>query len=64
MTKRRTARRNIKDDIVTPAYFSEELRARISGSVLHVIERGGHFCPHTVAEEFRETMVPFLLEHG
>ena len=53
-----------KDDIVTPAYFSEELHARIPNSALHVIEKGGHFCPHTVAEEFRETVVPFLLEHG
>lgn len=52
------------DDIVTPAYFSEELHARIRNSSLHVIEKGGHFCPQTMAGEFRETVVSFLLEHG
>jgi aminoacrylate hydrolase len=53
-----------KDDVTTPPYFSEELHARIPDSALHVIERGGHFCPHTAAQEFRETVVPFLLDHG
>ena len=52
------------DDIVTPAYFSEELHARIRNSSLHAIEKGGHFCPQTMAGEFRETVVSFLLEHG
>ena len=53
-----------QDDIVTPPYFSEDLHARIANSTLHVIEKGGHFCPHTMAGEFRETVVPFLREHG
>ena len=53
-----------KDDIITPPYLSEDLHARIPNSALRVVEKGGHFCPHTMAGEFRETVLSFLRENG
>lgn len=53
-----------RDDAITPPYFSQALHERIPGSQLHVIERGGHFCPHTVPDEFRASVLPFLAGHG
>jgi len=52
------------DDIITPPHLSEDLHVRIPNSALHVIKKGGHFCPYTVPRDFRETVVSFLRENG
>lgn len=53
-----------RDDAITPPYYSEALHERIPGSRLHVIERGGHFCPVTVPDAFRAAVLAFLAEHA
>lgn len=48
------------DDMVTPAYFSEELRRLIPGARLTVLPFGGHFFPIVAAEDFRRELLDFL----
>jgi aminoacrylate hydrolase len=48
------------DDMVTPAYFSEELGRRIRGAETVILPWGGHFFPVAAAEEFRDTLLEFL----
>jgi aminoacrylate hydrolase len=50
------------DDIVTPAYFSEELAKTIRGAKLALLPEGGHFFPNVVEAEFREIVTGFLEE--
>jgi aminoacrylate hydrolase len=50
------------DDVVTPAYFSEELAQEIQGARLALLPEGGHFLPNVVEEEFREIVETFLTE--
>lgn len=49
-----------RDDIVTPAYFSEELGRLIPGAETVILPEGGHFFPVSAAEEFRRIAVEFL----
>jgi aminoacrylate hydrolase len=52
-----------EDDIVTPAYFSEELARVIRGAEVKIFPRGGHWFPHVVAREFNQAVLPFLNSH-
>jgi aminoacrylate hydrolase len=52
-----------EDDIVTPAYFSEELARMIPAAEIKLFPRGGHFLAHVRAREFNNAVLPFLLSH-
>jgi aminoacrylate hydrolase len=52
-----------EDDIVTPAYFSEELARLIPGAEIKLFPRGGHFFTHVRAREFNNAVLPFLVSH-
>ncbi len=52
-----------EDDIVTPAYYSEELARRIPGAEVKLFPRGGHFLTHVRAREFNNAVLPFLVSH-
>jgi aminoacrylate hydrolase len=51
------------DDIVTPAYFSEELARQIRGAELKLFPRGGHCFTQVVPREFNMAVLPFLEAH-
>jgi aminoacrylate hydrolase len=53
-----------KDDLVTPAYFSEELAQKIPGAQLVVLPKGGHCCSETMAEQFNAAVLGFLEKAG
>ena len=46
--------------MVTPAYFSEQLAARLPNATLALMERGGHFCPAAEVAEFNGLLGAFL----
>ncbi len=48
------------DDALTPAFYSEELAARIPGAKLAVLQTGGHFAPVLVPEEYNAAVGGFL----
>jgi aminoacrylate hydrolase len=50
----------VRDDIVTPAYYSEELAKLIPGAELSMLPFGGHFYPIVMAEAFRQSAIDFL----
>ncbi len=50
-----------RDDAVTPAYMSEELASGIPGARYCLLERGGHYAPVIVAEDYNEPVLDFLL---
>ena len=50
-----------RDDQLTPPGLSEELANRIPGAQLHLLERGGHFSPITVTEQYNEVLLQALL---
>src|SRR6516164_7821143 len=52
-----------EDDIVTPAYFSEELARLIPGAEVKIFPRGGHFLTHVRTREFNNAVLPFLVSH-
>src|SRR6202163_3074244 len=52
-----------EDDLVTPAYFSEELARLIPGAEVKLFERGGHWFPHVRVREFNQAVLPFLASH-
>ena len=52
-----------EDDIVTPAYFSEELARLIPAAEVKLFPRGGHFLVHVRAREFANAVLPFLASH-
>ncbi|HEX5317536.1 MAG TPA: pyrimidine utilization protein D [Stellaceae bacterium] len=52
-----------EDDLVTPAYFSEELARRIPGAEVKLFPNGGHAIPHVRAREFNQAVLPFLTSH-
>ena len=52
-----------EDDIVTPAYFSEELARLIPAAEVKLFPRGGHFLVHVRAREFGNAVLPFLASH-
>jgi aminoacrylate hydrolase len=52
-----------EDDIVTPAYFSEELARLIPGAEIKLFPRGGHFLTQVRPREFNNAVLPFLASH-
>jgi aminoacrylate hydrolase len=52
-----------EDDIVTPAYFSEELARLIPGAEIKIFPRGGHAFNQVRAREFNQAVLPFLASH-
>jgi aminoacrylate hydrolase len=51
----------VRDDQITPAYFSEALAAAIPGAKLAMFEHGGHFFPRVHPARFQETVLDFLI---
>jgi len=51
------------DDALTPAFYSEELAARIPGAQLAVLKTGGHFAPTLVPDEYNAAVGSFLRAH-
>lgn len=49
-----------KDDQITPAEFSDELELAIPGAQKVIFPYGGHFTPHTIADEFNGLVSDFL----
>ena len=49
-----------RDDITTPAYFSEELGRLIPKAKTVILDSGGHFFPIAEAESFRKHLLAFL----
>lgn len=49
-----------KDDMITPAYFSEQLAAQLPNATLKLMERGGHFCPTAEVGEYNRIVREFL----
>jgi aminoacrylate hydrolase len=52
-----------EDDIVTPAYYSEELARLIPAAEIKIFPRGGHFFPQVRAREFNNAVLPFLVSN-
>jgi aminoacrylate hydrolase len=52
-----------EDDIVTPAYFSEELARLIPGAEVKIFPRGGHAFTQVRAREYNQAVLPFLASH-
>ena len=51
-----------RDDILTPAYFSEGFRDLIPTSRLEMLATGGHACSRTMPDIFNTTVAEFLAE--
>jgi aminoacrylate hydrolase len=49
------------DDQITPPAFTEELGRLIPGAEVHLLERGGHFCPIVAREAYNARVLEFLL---
>ena len=52
-----------EDDLLTPAYYSEELARLIPGAEVKIFPRGGHYFNQVRAREFNDAVLPFLLSH-
>jgi aminoacrylate hydrolase len=52
-----------QDDLVTPAYFSEELARRIPGAEAKFFPQGGHYFTQVLPREFNQAVLPFLSAH-
>lgn len=52
-----------QDDIITPAYCSEDLARRIPGAEAKFFPQGGHDFPQIVPREFNQAVLPFLQAH-
>jgi aminoacrylate hydrolase len=48
------------DDQITPPGFTEELATLIPGAELHLLDRGGHFCPIASAQAYNGRIIEFL----
>jgi aminoacrylate hydrolase len=53
----------VEDDVVTPAYFSEELARLIPGAEVKMFPRGGHFVNQVRPRDFNNAVLPFLVSH-
>jgi len=51
------------DDIVTPAYYSEDLARRIKGAEVKFFPHGGHYFNQVQPREFNQAVLPFLSAH-
>ena len=52
-----------RDDVVTPIHQSDELAGGIPGARYTVLERGGHFVPIILPDDYNPPVLEFLLEH-
>jgi len=52
-----------QDDVVTPAYFSEELARLIPGAEVKFFPQGGHCLTQVMSREFNQAVLPFLDAH-
>jgi aminoacrylate hydrolase len=52
-----------QDDLVTPAYYSEELAQRIQGAEVKFFPQGGHYLTQVLPREFNQAVLPFLAAH-
>ncbi len=52
-----------QDDLVTPAYYSEELARRIPAAELKLFPEGGHYFTQVACREFNQAVLPFLGAH-
>jgi aminoacrylate hydrolase len=52
-----------QDDLVTPAYFSEDLARRIPGAEAKFFAQGGHYFTQVVPRDFNQAVLPFLIAH-
>jgi aminoacrylate hydrolase len=52
----------VRNDHLTPAYYSEELARRIKGARLEIMEDGGHAASQTMPEAFNRIVLDFLLD--
>jgi len=52
-----------QDDVVTPAYFSEELARLIPGAEIKCFAQGGHAFTQVLSREFNQGVLPFLEAH-
>ena len=52
----------VRDDRITPAYYSEALAAAIPGARLAMAEHGGHLYPRVHPTRFQETVIDFLID--
>lgn len=53
-----------QDDIITPAYFSEELARLIPGAEIKFFPQGGHCFTQVLPREFNQAVLPFLQAHS
>ena len=53
-----------QDDVVTPAYYSEELARLIPGAEIKLFPQGGHYFTQVVAREFNQAVTRFLGAHS
>ncbi len=53
-----------RDDSVTPIHLSDELARDIPGAELVTLERGGHYSPSILPEQFNEPVLEFLRRHA
>ena len=53
-----------QDDTVTPIHQSDELARSIPGAEFVKLERGGHFSPTILPEQFNKPVLEFLLRHA
>ena len=51
------------DDLVTPAYFAEDLARRIPGAEAKFFPNGGHYFTQVNPREFIQALLPFLAAH-
>jgi aminoacrylate hydrolase len=49
-----------QDDLVTPAYFAEDLARRIPGAEAKFFPHGGHYFTQVLPREFNQALLPFL----
>jgi aminoacrylate hydrolase len=52
-----------QDDLVTPAYFTEDLARRIPGAEAKFFPQGGHSFTQVNPREFIQALLPFLAAH-
>jgi aminoacrylate hydrolase len=52
-----------QDDVVTPAYFSEELARLIPSAEVKFFPQGGHCFTQVMCREFNQAVLPFLMAH-
>ncbi|MCC7015668.1 MAG: alpha/beta fold hydrolase [Rhodospirillales bacterium] len=52
-----------RDDLMTPAYFSEDIAARIPKAEFVRLDGGGHACSKTRDQEFNRHVLDFIARH-